>query len=75
MHLKLTLSPSLVQTPCWTTPNSPTPNSLLIVMESAGIICLLGTRAGGRFSYIGFSVSCEPELSLHCSLLSFEEIN
>jgi len=48
--LKLTLSPSLVQTPCWTTPNSPTPNSLLIVMESAGIMCLFGTRAGGRFS-------------------------
>lgn len=44
-------------------------------MESAGMICLFGTRAGGRFSYIGFNVSCEPEDSLHWSLFSFDEIN
>uniref|UniRef100_A0A6B0UA93 Uncharacterized protein n=1 Tax=Ixodes ricinus TaxID=34613 RepID=A0A6B0UA93_IXORI len=45
-HLMATwiLSPSsLFHTPCWTTPNSPTPSSLLMTMLSAGMMCLLGT--------------------------------
>lgn len=46
-NLKLTLSPSLVHTPCCTTPNSPVPSSLLTKILSAGMICLLGTRTGG----------------------------
>lgn len=38
-----TLSPvSVVQTPCCTTPNSPSPSILLMVMESMGINCLPG---------------------------------
>lgn len=54
MDFSVTLWPSLVHTPCCTTPNSPTPSSLLIVMLSAGIMCLLGVP-GARFS--GASVS------------------
>lgn len=37
----LTLSLPFVQTPCWTIPNSPTPNCLFTQIESAGMMCLL----------------------------------
>lgn len=64
--------PLIVQTPCCTIPNSPTPSCLLMVMASAGMICLLEGGALPNDSSIG---ALFVKLSEFCQLVDVWNCN